>query len=40
MKKLFVVLAVLVALSMVLTACGPKTTPTPVAVPPTKFRRP
>ena len=28
MKKLYVVLAVLVALSMALTACGPKTTPT------------
>jgi basic membrane protein A len=35
MKKLFAVLAVLVALSMVLTACGTKT-PVPTAVPPTK----
>ena len=34
MKKLYVVLTVLVALSMVLTACGTKSTPT--AVPPTK----
>jgi basic membrane protein A len=30
MKKLFAVLAVLVVLSMALTACGPKTTPAPV----------
>ncbi len=34
MKKLYVVMAVLVALSIVLTACGPKTTPTPVATEP------
>jgi basic membrane protein A and related proteins len=34
MKKLFAVLAVLVVLSMALTACGPKTTPTPVATEP------
>lgn len=34
MKKLFSVLAVLVVLSMALTACGPKATPT--AVPPTQ----
>ncbi|MDO9164798.1 MAG: BMP family ABC transporter substrate-binding protein, partial [Rhodoferax sp.] len=32
MKKLFAVLAVLVVLSMSLTACGPKTTPTPAPV--------
>jgi basic membrane protein A len=40
MKKLFAVLAVLVVLSMALTACGPKTTPTPVVVPPTKVPPP
>ena len=34
MKKLFVVLSVLVVLSLALTACGPKTTPTPVATEP------
>ncbi|MFZ5858317.1 MAG: BMP family lipoprotein [Chloroflexota bacterium] len=34
MKKLFVVLSVLVVLSLALTACGPKATPTPVATEP------
>ncbi len=34
MKKLFVVLSVLVVLSLALTACGPKPTPTPVATEP------
>jgi basic membrane protein A len=34
MKKLFAVLAVLVVLSMSLTACGPKTTPTPIVTEP------
>ncbi len=34
MKKLYVFLAVLVALSMALTACGPKPTPTPVVTEP------
>jgi len=34
MKKLFVVLSVLVALTMALTACGPKPTPTPVMTEP------
>jgi basic membrane protein A len=46
MKKLFVILSVLVVLSMALTACGPKTTPAPVATeppvvatePPVKFK--
>jgi basic membrane protein A len=34
MKKLFVVLSVLVALTMALTACGPKPTPAPVMTEP------
>jgi len=40
MKKLFSVLAVLVVLSMALTACGPKATPTAVVVPPTEVPPP
>lgn len=34
MKKLFVILSVLVVLSMALTACGPKKTPTPIVTEP------
>ncbi len=34
MKKLYAILTLLVALSLALTACGPKQTPTPVATEP------